>query len=133
MTSGTKTLIAVGTGAGGAQVGTLTAKYLLPAEYKKYAAAVGLGTGLIAAALLAISKKWRGEAIVAGVAAILTSGPRVAEALFLPKPEGGHDLGVVTIDELRAVMVQELKGNQNGGINPVLSAAFGYTPLSGRG
>ena len=133
MTSSTKTLIAVGAGAGGAQAGTLGAKYLLPAEYKKYAAAVGLGVGLLAAGLLAISKKWRGDAVVAGLAALLTSGPRVAEALFLPKPEGGHDLGVVTLDELRAVMVQELRGNQGGSINPSLSAAFGHTPLSGRG
>ena len=132
MTSGTKTLIAVAAGAGGAQAGTIGSKYLLPAEYKKYAALVGLGTGLLASGLLALSKKWRGEAIVSGLAAILTAGPRVAEALLLPKPAEGHDLGVVTIDELRAVMVQELRGNQNS-INPSLSAAFGHTPLSGRG
>lgn len=128
MREGTKTLIAVGAGAGSAQVGTLTSKYLLSPETKKYAALIGLGAGLAVSGLMAISKAWRGPALVSGLAAVLTSGPRVAEALLLPKPEGGHDLGVITVDELRAVMVQELRGA--GQVTPALSAAFGATPFS---
>lgn len=129
MANGTQALIGVAAGAGGAQVGTLAAKYLLPLEYKKYASLVGLGTGLLAAGGLAASRKTRGAAILAAVTALLTSGPRVAEALFLPKPEGGHDLGVVTVDELRAVVVRE-RGLRGANVNAPLSAAFGNIPLA---
>jgi len=129
MANGKQALIGVAAGAGGAQVGTLAAKYLLPLEHKKYASAVGLGVGLLAAGGLAVSRKTRGAAVLAAVAALLTSGPRVAEALFLPKPEGGHDLGVVTVDELRAVVVRE-RGLRGANVQPALAAAFGNTPLA---
>ena len=123
-----------GVAAGG---GTVAANYFLPVgevdkpSPKRFAAVVGLGTGLLAAAVLWFTKNKAG-AVHAALTSVLVTAPRIAEVFALPKPQGGRDLGAITVDELKAVVAGELRGAQNdagGRINLPLSSAFGSVPL----
>ena len=131
-----KLLLGAGIGGLAAGGGTVAANYFLPVgdadkpSPKRFAAVVGLGAGLLASAALWFTKNKQG-AVHAALTAVLVTAPRIAEVFALPKPQGGRDLGAITVDELKAVVSAELRGAQGGGgrVNLPMSNAFGSVPL----
>jgi hypothetical protein len=126
--------------------GIVGGTYLLPAKNKKMAALVGAGATALTAGTMWFVDSWRDGAFAAAATGFLISGARAAEAYLLPKPAGGRDLGVLTMEELRAVVASERRGGGLSGapagllgagrfgatagrVSPNLSAAFGSLPL----
>lgn len=131
-------------GGGATEATMIGAKYMLPADQKKWAGPIGITGGLAASGILWAVEAWRDGALASALTTLLVGGARTAEAFLLPKPAGGHDLGVLTMEELRAVVARETRngglsgvpagaignlGPAGSGINPALSGSFGATPL----